>query len=200
MSDSLITKRALADSLSELMKKKSLEKITVSDIAKSCGLNRQTFYYHFKDKYDLVNWIFSSEIISTLSGAASVGGWSASLLEALSAMKRNRAFYTGALNLADQNVFSDDLFAAVRNMLLRIVDQLAEPTPDGDSIAREDRVFIAEFYTHGLVGMVLQWARTGMKEPPEVIIGRLTRFVDDSKLASSARYRKANPPSAQEHK
>ena len=43
--------------MKELMKRKSLEKITVSDIVQNCGLNRQTFYYHFQDKYDLVNWI-----------------------------------------------------------------------------------------------------------------------------------------------
>ncbi len=60
MSDSIITKKAIAVSLKDLMKKKSLAKITVSDIVKNCNLNRQTFYYHFKDKYDLLHWIISN--------------------------------------------------------------------------------------------------------------------------------------------
>ena len=54
MSDSLITKRAIAAGIKELTKKKSFDKITVSDISEICGLNRQTFYYHFQDKYELV--------------------------------------------------------------------------------------------------------------------------------------------------
>lgn len=45
------TKKALAASLKKLLKRKSLDKITVIDITEDCGVNRQTFYYHFKDTY-----------------------------------------------------------------------------------------------------------------------------------------------------
>lgn len=195
MSDSLITKKAIAGSLKELMRKKSLEKITVSDIVKNCGLNRQTFYYHFKDKYDLVNWIFNKEIVSALSVVSDGVDWSAALLNALNVMKREKVFYFGAVNLAEQSVFSEDLFGVVRDMLLHIVDQIPSSSADGNSgknIAPEDRLFIAEFYAHGLVGMVIEWVKTGMKEPPEEIVGRLTRFINDSKHASTARYLKDN--------
>ena len=50
MSDSIITKKALALGLKELLKKKSFDNVIVSDITDICGLNRQTFYYHFHDK------------------------------------------------------------------------------------------------------------------------------------------------------
>ena len=52
------TKRALAASLKKLAAKKPLDKITVIDITEDCGVNRQTFYYHFQDIFDLVEWIF----------------------------------------------------------------------------------------------------------------------------------------------
>lgn len=52
-----ITKKAIAASLKNLLKEKKLNKITVQDIADDCGINRQTFYYHFQDVYDLVEWI-----------------------------------------------------------------------------------------------------------------------------------------------
>lgn len=55
------TKRALAASLKKLLSDKPLDKITVTDIAEDCGVNRQTFYYHFQDIYDLVEWIYTSE-------------------------------------------------------------------------------------------------------------------------------------------
>ena len=55
---SQITKKALAASLKKLSGRKSLDKITVIDLAEDCEINRQTFYYHFKDIFDLVEWIF----------------------------------------------------------------------------------------------------------------------------------------------
>lgn len=53
---SLTTKRALAESLKKLLSKKNLDKITVKDIITDCGVNRQTFYYHFHDIYALTEW------------------------------------------------------------------------------------------------------------------------------------------------
>ena len=67
MADSNITKNALATSLKNLMKEKPFEKISVSDICDACGMNRKSFYYHFKDKYDLVNWIFLVGFLSKMN-------------------------------------------------------------------------------------------------------------------------------------
>ena len=53
---SQITKRALEQSLKNLLLQKPLNKITISDITEDCGISRMTFYYHFKDIYDLVEW------------------------------------------------------------------------------------------------------------------------------------------------
>ena len=64
MADSNITKRALAGALRELMAEMPFEKINVGQICERCHMNRKSFYYHFKDKYDLVNWIFDTEILS----------------------------------------------------------------------------------------------------------------------------------------
>ena len=54
MSD--ITNRALEASLKKMLLKKPVTKITISDITDDCGVNRATFYYHFKDIYDLIEW------------------------------------------------------------------------------------------------------------------------------------------------
>ena len=49
-------KRQIADKLLELLEKKSLEKITVKELVTLCGISRQTFYYHFEDVLDVVDW------------------------------------------------------------------------------------------------------------------------------------------------
>ena len=66
MADSNITKLALSGALKELLEEQSFEKISVSDICERCGMNRKSFYYHFKDKYDLVNWIFDTEFVAVV--------------------------------------------------------------------------------------------------------------------------------------
>jgi len=64
MPESMITKRTLAAPLKELMNEEALPKITVGDICDHCGITRKSFYYHFKDKFDLVNWIFTLNLSS----------------------------------------------------------------------------------------------------------------------------------------
>ena len=66
MSESYITKNALAASMKKLMEERDFSKVTVADICEGCGMNRKSFYYHFKDKYELVNWIFYEEFLKNM--------------------------------------------------------------------------------------------------------------------------------------
>ena len=66
MPDSNITKRALAAALKELMETQPFARISVGDICQACDMSRKSFYYHFKDKYDLVNWIYYTECLTAL--------------------------------------------------------------------------------------------------------------------------------------
>ena len=59
MSD--LTKKALAEALKNRLSKTTLKNITIKDLTDDCGLNRQTFYYHFSDIYELMEWIFVDE-------------------------------------------------------------------------------------------------------------------------------------------
>ncbi|XOQ49158.1 MAG: dihydroxyacetone kinase transcriptional activator DhaS [Eubacteriales bacterium] len=185
MSDSLITKNAIAASIKELMRKKPLEKISVSDIMQNSKINRQTFYYHFKDKYDLVDWIYYNEVVSALTQHRTFKEWDEVVLEVLKTMKREQYFYTNALSVTGQNAFQDYFFKVTKGLLEEIIDVLSQGQIDG-----ADKDFIADFYSFGLVGIVVQWARGGMKQPPEEIVRRLTHFVNDSKYNSAARYLK----------
>ncbi len=184
MSDSLITKKAIATSVKELMRKKDLQKISVADIVENCGINRQTFYYHFKDKYDLVNWIYYNEVVSAVTQNKLHGDWIGVVLDVLNGMKREQYFYTNALNVTGQNAFQDYFFDVTKSLLIEIIDAVEE----GKVIEEEDKNFIAEFYAYGLVGVTVQWARCGMKQPPEEIAQRLSHFINDSTRYAAARY------------
>ena len=75
MADSNITKNALAVSMKKLMEKKPFSKISVGDICEDCGMNRKSFYYHFRDKYDLVNWIFYVDFIERMDWSSCRNEW-----------------------------------------------------------------------------------------------------------------------------
>ena len=106
MADSNITKRALAHALKELMEEKNFSKISVADICEKSDMNRKSFYYHFKDKYDLVNWIFDTEFISVLNQQNEGPRNSMEAIEALSVyFYKNHNFYRKALSVEGQNSF-----------------------------------------------------------------------------------------------
>ena len=72
MADSNITKRALAAALKSLLAERPFAKVSVREICEACGMSRKSFYYHFKDKYELLNWIFETEFVAPR--AADPGG------------------------------------------------------------------------------------------------------------------------------
>ena len=106
MADSNITKRALAQAMKGLMAKQPFAKISVGDICEACGMNRKSFYYHFRDKYDLVNWIFYSEFLASVQVAQCTNNWE--FLESICRyFYSERSFYRNALRIEGQNSFKD---------------------------------------------------------------------------------------------
>ena len=69
------TKRALEASLKKLLLQKPLNKITINDITEDCGVNRMTFYYHFKDIYDLVDWIMVEDARQAMEDWKDIDDW-----------------------------------------------------------------------------------------------------------------------------
>ena len=85
------TKRALEASLKKLLKEKPLNKITINDITEDCGVNRMTFYYHFKDIYDLVDWILTEDATKAMEGCQSFDTWTEAFLDILHQIRDNKA-------------------------------------------------------------------------------------------------------------
>ena len=102
--DSNITKKALAAALKSLMQTQAFEKISVGEICEVCELSRKSFYYHFKDKYDLVEWIFHTEFITAVTSARVTDRWV--FVRALcDYFYRERAFYAKLFHLTGQHSF-----------------------------------------------------------------------------------------------
>lgn len=158
MGDYNITKKALAAALQELMGQMPFEKIKISDICEKCGLNRKSFYYHFKDKYDLVNWIFDIEFFQEISKPEYYDA-----NDFLSNLCRyfydNRDFYRRAMRIEGQNSFQEHF----REMTGTLLEQFLKNTmPD---IKNSD--FYIMFYTDAIVGAFVRWLESKECMPPE---------------------------------
>ena len=87
-----VTKRALEQSLKNLLLKKPLTKITINDITEDCGINRMTFYYHFKDIYDLVEWSCLEDARKALEEKKTHDTWQEGFLNIFEAVLANKPF------------------------------------------------------------------------------------------------------------
>ena len=148
LADSNITKRALAAALKELMKTKPFSKISVSNICEACDMNRKSFYYHFKDKYDLVNWIYYTECVTALKEKDYRTGWD--LLEDLCAyFYENRSFYRKTLYVDGQNSFSEYF----RDIIVAIISSDMDKLFDRDDAFQ----FHVNFYTDAFLCAIKRW-------------------------------------------
>ncbi len=168
MSDSNITKNALASALKQLMLESPFNKISVGDICERCHLNRKSFYYHFKDKYDLVNWIFTTEFMAELSTAECVTSESL-LLAVCRYLDANRAFYRRALEIKGQN----SLYEYFREGIEPLANEYAsERIPD-----RESRDFYVTFYCDAFMAAIERWVFEQRPLPPERFVELLSNCI-----------------------
>lgn len=184
MSETANTRRIIAQSFKELMMKKSFEKITVADITSNCGFNRQTFYYHFKDKYDLLNQIFYNEIICELTNGMTLTNWSDKCLVMLKTMKKDEKFYKNATKSANSEEFRNYIFAVYRDLFYDVIGRLAEEY----TLRSFDRAFVSRFFAFGVAGTIIDWVENGMKESAESLTAHMTTIIDDCKSLVINRY------------
>ena len=120
---SQVTKRALEQSLKNLLLKKPLTKITVADIAEDCGINRMTFYYHFKDIYDLVEWSCLEDAKQALDEKKTYDTWQQGLLQIFEAVQANKPFILNVYRCVHREQVEKYLQPLVDQLLLDVLEE-----------------------------------------------------------------------------
>lgn len=186
MADSNITKRALATALRELMEEIPFDKIQVAHICERCDMNRKSFYYHFKDKYDLLNWIFDTEIITFIQGYSNneiIEKRVEVLQDVCNYFYENRDFYRKALKIQGQNSFSEHFREYIMPLLKIRLTYLVEDSEDD---------FALNFFTDAVVCTMERWLLDKNCMPPDVFITKLLRLVYQG---ANAIHKQLNPDS-----
>lgn len=178
MPSNIMTKRIFADALKKLMRTKSFAKISVGDIAKACDMNRNSFYYHFKDKYELLNWIFFTEITEHLNREKALELPTWDILEYLTRFfYQEKEFYANAMNYEGQD-------SLIRNFtdLLRTLFEARTRDLFKDDLDEEFRQFYMDFFLDAVVRAVVRWVRGGAKYPPEEFVRMMRKAATGTAL------------------
>ena len=168
MSDSQITKKALAESMKKLMKVRPMKKINIKDIVNGCNMNRQSFYYHFKDKYDLVNWIYYAEFVVTIRETP-MHSWE--ILEKIcDFFYENKVFYKNAFQVTGQNSFSEYFIEVLHPILTVQLNNVFKNNKNVD--------FYATFYADAIRVSISRWLIEGAEIPAEQFVNLLKTAVE----------------------
>ncbi|MCI8539546.1 MAG: TetR family transcriptional regulator [Oscillospiraceae bacterium] len=167
------TKHALEASLKELLQQKPLNKITVSEIAENCEVNRMTFYYHFKDIYDLVEWCCVEDAAKALKGKKSFLTWQEGFLNTFHVILENKLFVKNVYRSISKEQITAYIGPLVHDLVLGVVKELSA----GMTVSEADQKFIAGFYEYAFLGIVRDWIERDMKEDPEEIVSRTSILV-----------------------
>lgn len=184
MSESNITKKAIAKAVKSLTKEKPFDKISVRDITDYCGLNRQTFYYHFQDKYELLSWIYYNEAFLPIMDGISFENWSERIHKLFARMKKEKYFYSNTIKHAE-NYFQEYLMKIAETIIREAIEAIDEI----DFLKEADRILISRFYAFGVCGTVLQWVEDGMKMLPEELAEHLRLLaIANERAAASGKF------------
>ena len=182
---SQITKRALEQSLKNQLLKKPLTKITISDIADDCGINRMTFYYHFKDIYDLVEWSCLEDARKALEDNKTCDTWQQGLLRIFEAVRNNKPFIMNVYRCIHREQVEKYLEPLVDNLIMGVIEEECVNL----TVREEDKSFIARVFSYVLIGVMMDWIKEDMREDPSKIVDRLAKLMKGSIAEALARFR-----------
>lgn len=177
MSD--LTKLALEEALKQMLLKKPIDRITISDLTDLCDVSRMTFYYHFKDIYDLVEWSCEHDAARALGENKTYETWQEGFLLIFQEVKKNRPFVENVYHSVGMRQIMRYLNKMTYQLLIDVVEETADKLQQEENIIpdEEEKEFIANFYKHAFVGLMLDWIDGNMQDDPKKLIERLEYLI-----------------------
>ncbi len=167
----------LAESFKELVLQRPIEKITIKEITDKAGVIRPTFYNHFQDKYELLEWIIKTDLIEPMKPLIQTGLIDQALLFVFTGIEREKGFYSKACRLEGQNSFESIVMTCIKETLLEVLEihnkskeVIKWLTPD----------VLTSYYAESMSFMIISWIRTGMKATPQEITDIYRYLADKS--------------------
>lgn len=181
------TKIALGEALKKLIRTKRLEKITIKDLTADCGVSRMAFYYHFKDIYDLVEWVCMEDGKRALADKNAGDTWQEGISRIFEAVLENKEFITNVCRSIGRERVERYLYRFTYDIVRDVVEEKCRDT----GISEKQKDGITDFYKYGFVGTVLNWIDHGMKEDYSEIVENMSVMLYENIDHSVNNFKKA---------
>ena len=180
MSSSDIVRKAIVDTAKSMMQKRWVTKISVRDITDTLNISRSSFYYYFNDKFDLVNWIFSSEASSQVSSISDPGKLHIGYANLCKYLYENRLFYLNAFKYLGQNSLSDYLLDFYSRLCENRIKELSKSSQL--NLDSTELFILSRLEAHSYVGMIMDWVKSGMKDDYLQYFDKLKKIPSDYRI------------------
>ena len=184
---STFTRQALSDSLVRLLNSRPLRQITVKEIVNDCGVNRQTFYYHFQDIYDLLFWTMEERIARYYEDKAPEPGNTGAAIRTLFGFFRsNSRMIRHAYDPVNRMLY-ETLF---REKTVPLVAERLRSYPEAEHVAPTDLDFLTDFYVLSIGAFLARWIEEGMPDEDDVRLEKYIRLVEGGMNALLQKFQK----------
>lgn len=176
----LKTEQALESALLKLMRGKSVDQITTTELCREAGINRNTFYAHYPNPTSLLERVeneFIGVIVAIIDDTVKDQGYSMLLQRVFEAILEHKAL---SLVLLSRN--------GDPNYLRRVIETARGPVIEywrglGAELSREDLDILFTFLSHGSKQVILNWAENGFDQTPEELARKVGSIVDHTMAA-----------------
>ena len=167
------TKVAMSNALKEQLKKKKLSKITINDIASACNISRMTFYYHFRDIYDLTEWTLEEAAGRAIGENRTYESWQQGFEGLLRELQANQTLILNIYRSMDREMIERYLLKKAESLLMPVVEQESHGLP----VNEENKRRVAIFYSYAFLGVLMEWIGKGMAAPPREVVKMVSAIV-----------------------
>lgn len=172
------TQKAIIETFLNILAKKPLDKITVTEVITECGINRSTFYYYFEDIYSLLNKVFEIETAKIIDTHTIYNSWTEAVVGAMAFASENKS----AIYHIHQSKAREKLEKYVRDVISSVMYETVERGAalcDSD-IPKADKVLVTRFYLYIVNGLIIDWIDAGMVEEPVYILDKLAFMLENN--------------------
>ncbi len=165
----VFTQKAIVNTFLEMLNEMPFDRITVKDIVERCGINRNTFYYHYQDVYDLLTKILEAELQRAVENSRNYDTWEMGIIDALSFAIRNKKAVYHIYN----SVNRDKLLVYFRGIIRDITAKFIRREAGTDDIPEDDLLLLGRILDEAVMGIFEIWMEEGMTEEIETKVARV---------------------------
>lgn len=172
----LKTKELLIESIKNLMKKKPLDKISIAEVAKSCGVSRRAFYYHFEDIYEAIGWACERDLKYLIKQDQQDEPYSKKAKRFIDYLIDNRAMFVGIQNSSQ--------YWRIKNMYFRITGNYIFEILKNDTYAKNikehDLKILADCYSTAVAAIISSCVMNEIDATSDFLISLIEKSLVDS--------------------